>query len=223
MKVKKGKGTAVAKAKTKAKKVDIAPKQKTHPMESALKKKHVKGEQTFDDIDGEDIEEEPHEEEAEEEEDEGDETGGKKPSANDWRRFNTQLALAPKHVIDKVSKIKAMTVRSGKRRELTKMVMAFASQKWDHKLFTATEEVATSNKRGKLEKALPKYMMMAKYGGKDMFLEALSAGEVEEVENPEGGQPLYKVVTYQARLSVCESHIAIVVSDVNVFVTVRCQ
>ena len=87
-------------------------------------------------------------------------------------------------------------------------------------MFTATEEVATSNKRGKLEKALPKFMMMAKYGGKDMFLEALSAGEVEEVENPEGGQPLYKVVTYQARLSLCQSHLAI---TCHVFVTVRCQ
>ena len=120
MKVKKGKGTAVAKAKTKAQKVDIVPKQKTHPMKSALKKKPVRVEPTFDDIDGEDIEEEPHEEEAEEEEHEGDETGGKKPSANDWRRFNTQLALAPKHVIDKVSKIKAMTVRSGKEEGVDK-------------------------------------------------------------------------------------------------------
>ena len=52
-------------------------------------------------------------------------------------------------------------------------------------------------------------MMMAKNGGRDMFLEALSAREVEEVENPEGGQPLYKVVTYQARLSLCLSHLAI--------------
>ena len=203
MKVKKGKGIAkVPKAKTEAKSTH-APKQETHAMKSALKKKPAKGEHD-DPIDGEDIEEEPHEEQAEEEEDEGDETGGKKPSANDWRRFNTQLALAPKHVIEKVSKIKAMTVRSGKRRELTKMVLAFASQKWDHKLFTATEEVSTNNKSAKLQKALPKYMMMAKYGGKDMFLEALNAGEVEEVENPEGGQPLYKVVIFQARLSVCE-------------------
>ena len=133
-----------------------APKQETHAMKRALKKEPARVEQDEqeDHIDGEVIEEDDvAEEEAEEEAQEGDEDDDQKPSANDWRRFNTQLALAPKHVIDKVSKIKAMTVRSGKRKELTKMVMAFAKQKWDHKLFTATEEVRTNSKSGKVQKA----------------------------------------------------------------------
>ena len=74
--------------------------------------------------------EEPEEEVQEEEEEEE-----AKPSANDFRRFNTQLALAPKHVIDRVNQVKKMTLRSGKRKEMAKMVIAFAKQKWDHKMF----------------------------------------------------------------------------------------
>ena len=133
------------------------------------------------------------------EEEEAEQTeSGKGATANDFRRFNVALGTAPKHVIEKVQQIKSMHVRSGKRAQLAQMVMAFAEKKWDHKMFTATEELTSSNSTAKEQKAMPKFLMMAKYGGAEMFKAALMANEVEEVENPEGGAPLYRVVTYKA-------------------------
>jgi hypothetical protein len=76
-----------------------------------------------------------------------------------------------------------MTLRSGKRKEMAKMVMAFAKQKWDHKMFHATEEVETGNKSAKEQKALPMYLMMAKYGGKEIYTGIASR------ESGGGGEP----------------------------------
>ena len=73
---------------------------------------------------------------------------------------------------------------------MAKMVLAFAKQKWDHKMFNAIEELEVDSNKAKTDKALPKYLMMAKYGGLAMFKEALKEGEIEEVENPEGGPPI---------------------------------
>jgi len=132
------------------------------------------------------------------EEEEAEQTGsGKGATANDFRRFNVALASAPKHVIEKVQQIKNMHVRSGKRAQLAQMVMAFAEKKWDHKMFTATEELTSSHSTSKEQKAMPKYFMMAKYDGAELLKAALMANEVEEVENPEGGARLYRVVTYK--------------------------
>jgi hypothetical protein len=38
--------------------------------------------------------------------------------------------------------------------------------------------------------------MMAVFGGFAMFREAVGAGEIVEVEDPDGGAPLYQVATY---------------------------
>jgi hypothetical protein len=189
-KVKGAKKVHKGKAKAKA-----MPKGTVKPKSAPLKKKPAKAEEKPLAME-EGEEEEDHEGDEEVENEDMEEEV--KTTQRQQRAFKTALLTAPQVVLDTVKKVQTMGWRTGKRQQMSKMVLAFAKQKWEHKMFKAMEELETHSKKAKTNKALPKYLMMAKYGGLAMFKEALKEGEIEEVENPEGGPPLYQVVTYSA-------------------------
>ena len=177
-----------AKKTPKVKKANVKAKSKAVP----LRKKPAKAEEEPTIVDeGEEEAEDEHcgEEKAEEEE-------VPNPTRSQHNAFKLALAKAPPVIVDTVKKIKAMSLRTGKREQMAKMVLAYAKEKWDHKMLRAIEQLEVKKSQSKKQKALPKFLMMAKYGGMAMFREALKAGEIVEVENPDGGAPLYQVATF---------------------------
>jgi len=157
-----------AKKSPKVKKANVKAKAKAVP----LRKKPAKAEEEPTIVDEGDIDgEHCGEEEAEEEE-------VANPTRSQHNAFKLALAKAPPVIVDTVKKIKAMSLRTGKREQMAKMVLAYAKEKWDHKMFKAIEQLDVKKSQSKEQKALPRFLMMAKYGGLAMFREALKAGEI---------------------------------------------
>ena len=135
-KVKGAKKVHKGKAKAKA-----MPKATVKPKSAPLKKKPAKAEEKPLAMEEEGEEEEDHEGD-EEVEDEDMEEEEVKPTQKQQRAFKTALLTAPQVVLDTVKKVQTMGWRTGKRQQMSKMVLALAKQK-----FNAMEELGTHSKK----------------------------------------------------------------------------
>ena len=83
-----------------------------------------------------------------------------------------KMPEAPKAVQEQVQKIKDQPHRSGKQKQLAEMAKAYASQKWDHKLFKSIESLQQERSKAREDIVMPKVIMVAKCGGKAPFEQA---------------------------------------------------
>ena len=131
------------------------------------------------DVIEEDQEEEQHEEqqheqegECQEHEDETAEKDKSKVSGKGILPLLEKMPEAPKAVQEQVQKIKDQPHRSGKQKQLAEMAKAYASQKWDHKLFKSIESLQQERSKAREDIVMPKVIMVAKCGGKAPFEQA---------------------------------------------------
>ena len=133
----------------------------------------------MDDVIQEDQEEEQQEEQQEEQEGEcqedEDEAARKDTPQIDQKeycRFWKKLPEAPKAVQEAVQKVKDQPHRSGKQKQLAQMAKAYASQKWDHKLFNSIQSLHQERPQARQDIVMPKVIMVAKCGGRCAFEQA---------------------------------------------------
>jgi len=111
------------------------------------------------------------EEEGEKAEEEGDAQG--KATPKQYYNFWKAVPFAGPSVQKAVATVKKMSVRSGKTKKLAEMALAYATQKWDHKIFKSMESLEQQRGQSKEEKAMPKVIMRAKCGGEEHFKQAI--------------------------------------------------
>jgi hypothetical protein len=68
--------------------------------------------------------------------------------------------------------IKDQPHRSGKQKQLAEMAKAYASQKWDHKLFKSIESLQQERPNARKDTVMPKAIVVATCGGKAPFEQA---------------------------------------------------
>ena len=121
-------------------------------------------------------EEEEAEEQAETEEEGGEQNDAPaqgKATPKQYYNFWKSVPFASPAVQKAVATVKNMTVRSGKTKKLAEMALAYATQKWDHKIFKSMESLEQERGQSKEEKAVPKVIMRAKCGGEEHFKQAI--------------------------------------------------
>jgi hypothetical protein len=136
------------------------------------------------------------EEEGEEAEEEGDAQG--KATPKQYYNFWKAVPFASPSVQKAVATVKNMSVRSGKTKKLAEMALAYATQKWDHKIFKSMESLEQERGQSKEEKALPKVIMRAKCGGEEHFKQAIV---------PLCFEPRKNICSHSMSVCVCVKHL----------------